>query len=81
MVTLPGHAFVGWHAGPHDDPKTKLYFLETTMVGNATFEQAVEEGAIEAAKEEKEGRFTSGASKLLDVQEMRAEGITPQPYE
>ncbi len=44
VLLIPGHAFVGWKI----HPKTDIYeFLETTMTGNSTFEEAFQTGMEE----------------------------------
>jgi hypothetical protein len=43
VITVPGHAFAGFRLSPPGTPQVDV-FIETTMVGSATFEQAAAEG-------------------------------------
>jgi hypothetical protein len=79
IVIVPGHAFVGWHTVAKDGTKGEPLFVETTMVGGFTFEQAVKVATKRVAKEVEDGTFKSGASTLVDVTEIRKQGFTPQP--
>lgn len=79
IVTVPGHAFVGWHASAKDGPANPLFFVETTMVGTGTFPNAVKVAMNRVAQETKAGTFKTGASRLIEVKELRAKGVTAQP--
>nr|MBA3500534.1 hypothetical protein [Deltaproteobacteria bacterium] len=79
IVTVPGHAFVGWHASPKDGPANPLFFVETTMVGTGAFQSAVKVAMNRVAQETKAGTFKTGASRLIEVKDLRAKGVTPQP--
>jgi len=79
IVMVPGHAFVGWHPVAKDGTKGEPLFLETTMVGNATFEQAVKVANRRVASELKNGNFKTGVSHLIDVAELRKQGFAAQP--
>lgn len=79
IVTVPGHAFVGWHASPKDGPANPLFFVETTMVGTGAFPNAVKVAMNRVAQETKAGTFKTGASRMIEVKQLRAKGVTPQP--
>lgn len=79
IVTVPGHAFVGWHASAKDPKDAGAYFVETTMVHTGEFAQAVTVATKRVAEETKNGTFKTGASRFIEVTELRAKGITPQP--
>ena len=83
IVLVPGHAFVGWHATRPDGvkPDADRLFLETTMVGNATFDQAVKTAMARAATELKSGNVARGTSQLIELTTLRQGGIKPQPME
>lgn len=77
IVLVPGHAFLAWESWDDSD---EWAYLETTMIGNSTFDEAVA-----AATKEAEG-YQALATKSKDprqfrrlsVKEMRqAAGITP----
>jgi hypothetical protein len=76
VVFVPGHAFVGWHAEAADKqaPNT-IYWLETTMVGDAPFEAAVERAGVEFKK-----HSANDATQLIDIAAVRARGFTAQPW-
>ena len=79
IVTVPGHAFVGWHASPKDGQVPAKLFVETTMVHAAPFDAAVKVAMKRVADETAAGNFESGMSRMLELPELRARGITPQP--
>ena len=77
VIFVPGHAFAGWHAEKADNaPDGTVYWVETTMVGSAPFENAVQTAASEYKK------YTDQhAAELVDIAAMRTRKITPQPWE
>ncbi|MDQ3369662.1 MAG: hypothetical protein M3680_29890 [Myxococcota bacterium] len=79
IVTVPGHAFVGWRPSSFDGKTPPMLFVETTMVGFAPFDKAVSLAMKRVASETKLGSFKTGASQLIHVSALRARGITPQP--
>jgi hypothetical protein len=79
IVLVPGHAFVGWQTVAKDGTKGEPLFLETTMIGGATFEDAVKVATRRVAQERKRGSFASGASTIVEVATIRAKGFTAQP--
>jgi tetratricopeptide (TPR) repeat protein len=81
VVAVPGHAFVGWHPSPYDGvPAGSLLFLETTMVGGAPFEAAVQVAGQRVREEMAERSFERGVSFLIDLARLRQRGFTPQPH-
>jgi hypothetical protein len=79
IVIVPGHAFVGWHTVPKDGTRGEPLFVETTMVGGATFEQAVEVATRRVGHELEAGSFKTGAATFVDVESIRKAGFTGQP--
>ena len=77
IVFIPGHAFVAVRV---DDSSDSYYFIETTMIGHATFSDAVSEGLSEwndAADSVNAGDPQYG---WVDVAAQRANGILPIPW-
>jgi len=83
VVHVPGHAFVGWMPTKGDNASPgSVYYLETTRVGgNSTFEEAMAVARDRVAKEEAAGNFKNSRAFVVQVRDMRAAGVTPQPYE
>jgi hypothetical protein len=85
IVRVPGHAFVGWHLSPKDGGKPgDLAFVETTMVHNASFDEAVKVGNARVLEERKLGHFANGIygqSFMLELAALRKQGFLPQPIE
>jgi hypothetical protein len=79
IAIVPGHAFVGWHTVDKDGTKGEPVFVETTMIGGYSFDQAVEVATKRAVSEYKAGHFKTGVSTLIDVAEIRKQGFTAQP--
>jgi hypothetical protein len=69
IVLVPGHAYVGVIS--HDD-STKAYFIETTMLGTHTFEQALQKGM-----EEFNFDRSMSETKIIDISRARQIGIVP----
>lgn len=70
IVLVPGHAFLAWETWRDSN---EWRYLETTMIGSSTFEQA-------CASAEKTAEFYQGAKKLRmwSLSELRTKfGITP----
>jgi len=81
LVRVPGHIFFGWHATKADKaPPGTVYFLETTMVGTHTFDQAIKAGQFQFQRQKRMGGFKTGQSSIIDVIQLRGVGITPQPW-
>ena len=79
IVTIPGHVYVGL---PISWDSHTYYFVEATLVGRASFEEAVEIGNRQFM-EEHLGLIDEDRLDYyfwLDVSEARAEGILPVPW-
>jgi hypothetical protein len=72
IVFPPGHAFVG--ARLQRGQSSSWLFIETTMVGNATFDQAVK-----SAGEQFNKHMAAGTLSLLDINQIRQMGVKPFP--
>lgn len=72
ILLMPEHSLVCWDIAPEGGTTT---CLETTMVGNAPFEDAWEEG--EREQQEQVNNLRTGVSMLISVNEMRERGIYP----
>lgn len=82
IVHAPGHVFIGWEPTKSDHaPEKSVYYLETTSVGGASFEQALASAWGTVQRNVKSGGFNSGGSFILKVSDMRKSGVTPQPYQ
>jgi hypothetical protein len=82
FVLVPGHAFVGWHGTAADEMAAGTpVFLETTMVHDAKFLDAVKVAMERVAEERSRGNFDRGVSTIIELTDLRAGGITPQPVE
>jgi hypothetical protein len=75
IVLVPGHAFMGYLAAPLQDGKDPdVDFIETTMIGSASFDEARTEGLRKfVAASEKD------QAELVVIRQARAAGITPIP--
>jgi hypothetical protein len=77
LVLVPGHAFVGWRSTDADGSKApNVYFLETTMTGTGSFERAMASAQREFQHDDRRGKAIS-----VRIGALRAEGVTPQPYD
>jgi hypothetical protein len=79
LITVPGHVYVGV---PISWDSSTYYFLETTMVGQSSFEEAVQY-ANESFMENALPYIEADRLDLyfwLDVWEARQEGILPVPW-
>lgn len=77
VVEVPGHAFVGWIPDP--ESPSVADFLETTMLGssNATFSDANNAANQRFNEELGAGNFSSGASSIIELKDVREYGILP----
>lgn len=75
ILITPDHAFVGYETKP-DDP-SGIRFLETTMTGSASFENATDAGNDEFREETRNGNIKSGKSQLHSIKSLRDSGIRP----
>lgn len=77
IVLVPGHAFVGWRSNDADGSKApNVYYLETTMTGTQPFERAQVAAQREFEHDDKRGKAIS-----VRIGALRAEGVTPQPFD
>ncbi len=77
IVLIPGHAYVGIRK---DQQNANYYFIETTMIGQSSFSEAVERAKVEfeeALPHIEAGETSYGWVKVWDA---RAEGIFPLPW-
>jgi hypothetical protein len=78
ILLVPGHAVVGWETA---DKSGSYEFLETTLTGTGTFEDALKAGRT--VYEERAGLVGQplfaplGFARLLDVKRLHQEGILP----
>lgn len=77
LIGIPGHAFVAVRT---DMENANYYFIEATMVGRATFAEAVEFGGqeFEEAKPHLDAR--DDYYRWITVQNAREKGILPIPW-
>jgi len=81
IVRIPGHAFAGWHSAKDGLPDGTPLFVETTMVHSASYDDAVSYAKTEVEKQNQSKNFAQGISRFIEVKQLRAAGITPQPWE
>ncbi len=77
LIMIPGHAYVAVRV---DDTNDNYYFIETTMIGQATFKQAVTTGNSEWQKAQPYVANGSEDYGWVDVPEARSNGIVPIPW-
>jgi len=77
IVRIPGHAYAAIRM---DTENANYYFVETTMIGQHTFQEAVDQGVLnwEDAKPHFDAEEEGYA--WVNIPEMRAAGITPIPW-
>jgi hypothetical protein len=77
LILIPGHAYLGVRT---DDVNTWYYFVETTMIGQATFNEALTAGGDEydEARPHIEGGETDYG--WVSVKAAREDNITPIPW-
>jgi hypothetical protein len=77
LVRIPGHVF---SAIRMDEENADYYFVETTMIGQSSFEDAVNFGAKEW--EDSKPHFDAGEQGYtwVNLPEMREKGILPIPW-
>lgn len=87
IVLIPSHAFLGWKIRAGSDVYT---FLETTMIGYASFEEATTRGRDELLESLQKAKIRinnprlslddavkMGLIRFIDIQEMRTIGVLP----
>jgi hypothetical protein len=77
LVIVPGHAYVAVRV---DDTNDNYYFVETTMIGQATFDTALKYGLSEWTKDSTGVHNGDQDYGWIDVAKARADGITPIPW-
>ena len=77
LILVPGHAFV---AVRMDDANNQYYIIETTLIGRATFDEAVTTGLQEF--NDAQPHIVAGEEDYawVDIAEARAAGINPLPW-
>ena len=77
VVLIPGHAYVGVRT---DDTNGQYYFVETTMIAQATFDEAVTYAGTEF--DDTQPHLTAGDTDYgwVSIAEGRAKGILPIPW-
>ncbi len=77
LILIPGHAYVGISV---DDTDQSYYFIETTMIGQATFDDAVKYGLTEWKDAQSHVAANEKEYGWVDVPAARKDGITPIPW-
>jgi hypothetical protein len=78
IVIVPGHAFIAWETWK--DAPGEWKYLETTMIGTHSFEEAHRAGEVNAARYQALAQKTGSPQifRLLPLRELRADrGIMP----
>jgi hypothetical protein len=77
IILIPGHAYVGIAV---DGTDQSYYFIETTMIGQASFTDAVQYGLQEW--QNAQPHVTAGEAEYgwVDIPTARKDGITPIPW-
>jgi hypothetical protein len=78
IILIPGHAYV---AVREDDTNNQYYVIETTLIGRATFDQAVQKGAQEL--QDATPHIDAGEKDYawVTIADARALGINPLPWQ
>lgn len=77
IIGLPGHAFVGIRT---DQENADYYFIETTLIGSATFDQALELAAREFDELLPHLEAGEAGYGWVTIWEAREKGIMPLPW-
>ncbi len=77
LVIVPGHAYVAVRL---DDTNDSYYFIETTMIGQATFKQSVTEGITEWSDAQPHVNAAEADYGWVDIATQRQNGIDPIPW-
>jgi hypothetical protein len=77
LILIPGHAYVGISI---DGTDQSYYFIETTMIGQATFDEAVKYGLSEWTEAQPHVAAGDAEYGWVDVPQARKDGITPIPW-
>jgi hypothetical protein len=77
IVIVPGHAYLGVRV---DDTSDSYYFVETTMIGQATFDEAVTKGGNEWDEAMPHESNRDEGYGWVEVAQSRSDGILPIPW-
>jgi hypothetical protein len=77
IVVIPGHAYLGVRV---DDTGNSFYFVETTMIGQSTFDEAVTEGGNEWDKAMPHENNNDEGYGWVEISQSRSDGILPIPW-
>jgi hypothetical protein len=69
IILVPGHAFLGWR---ENAGTIAAEFLETTMIGTSTFEEAMARGTAEIDQ-----YSAAGTAVIIDIKKAREVGLIP----
>lgn len=77
IVLVPGHAYLAWR--PRPGVPDDWEFVETTMIGTASFDEACQVARDQTVELREEMRRNPRGTyvKILPIPELRAAGITP----
>ena len=78
IILVPGHAYVAVRT---DQVNANYYFVETTMIGQATFAEAVDRGAQEFAEALPDLDDQAEGYGWVKIWDARAKGILPLPWQ
>jgi len=77
IIMIPGHAYVAIRL---DNKNDSYYFIETTMIGGATFKDAAHEGNIEWTAAQPHVANSDADYGWVDIAQARADGVLPIPW-
>jgi hypothetical protein len=77
IIMIPGHAYVAIRL---DNKNDSYYFIETTMIGAATFTEAAHEGNIEWTAAQPHVANSDPDYGWVDIAQARADGVLPIPW-
>ena len=77
LIMIPGHAYVAIRLDATND---NYYFIETTMIGGATFKEAAHEGNVEWTAAQPHVAAGDADYGWGDVAQARADGVLPIPW-
>ena len=78
IIGVPGHAFVAVRT---DQENANYYFIETTMIGQASFEEAVDRGAQEFEEALPYLEDQAEGYGWVTIWDARENGILPLPWQ
>ena len=77
IIIIPGHAYVAIRLDKKND---SYYFIETTMIGGATFKEAAQRGNTEWETAQPHVAAVDANWGWIDVPQARTDGIIPIPW-